>query len=406
MNTKAKAWLSRNLVGFSLASLFGDCSHEMVPLLLPTLVLHLVGEAAAPTYLGIISGISSACSSITVLFAGWLSDRITHRTALLLIGYALTGTLVGLLGFAHSWIMVLLIVTIAWIGRGLVSAPRNALIADSTDPAYYGHAFGFRQAFDTLGAVLGPVIVYALAAWPVESIFLVALIPGMLAFFAVVTLVREVPRRPAQDAGPKPSITDLPTPFYYFCALMLLFGIGNFNRTLLLLYLQRILGGSMPQAAVLSLLTLLYIFRNAIQTFASFLMGSISDTVGRKIPLALGGFFLFGLMCLLLLWPSTNIAYLILIFFLSGISAGTYTSLEKSFAADLLPMHQRGTGYGLLLTVDSIGDLLSSMIVGFLWALFSPEAGFLYAALLSFLAAALMVFLPQKSLYEQKKEAR
>lgn len=260
MNIKTKPWVTRNLIGFSLASLFGDCNHEMVPLLLPTLIVHLVGDVASPTYLGVISGVSTAASSISILFAGWLSDRMKRRTVLLMVGYGITGILVGLLGFATSWVTVLFITTIAWIGRGLVSAPRNALIADSTDPAFYGHAFGFRQAFDTLGAVLGPVIVYSLALWPVQSIFLVALIPGMLAFISVVTLIREVPRR-AQASHSHSSITSLPTPFYLFCGLILLFGMGNFNRTLLLLYFQRMLTGTMPQPAILSLLTLLYIFR-------------------------------------------------------------------------------------------------------------------------------------------------
>ena len=368
----------------------------MVPLLLPTLIVSLTGEGSAPKYVGLISGISAAVASIIVVWAGWLSDRLPRRKPLLILGYGLAGTLVGLLGLATSWVTVLLLVTFAWLGRGLVSAPRNALIADSTDSLYYGHAFGFRQTFDTFGAILGPLIVYAGAGLSVDKLFFITFIPGVLALLSIVFLVKEVPRKVTSPSSPAVSLLALPMSFYLFCFVMFVFGIGNFNRPLLLLHLQETLKGTMSSAAILSLLTLLYIGRNIAQAGAAYAMGALSDTrLGRKIPLGFG-FFLFGCMTALLIWPSTSMAYLMTVFLLSGISAGTYTTLEKSYAAELLPEHKRGTGYGLLLTIDSIGDLLSSIIVGFLWSSFSPQIGFLYATILSFLAAVLMLALPRK----------
>ncbi len=183
----------------------------------------------------------------------------------------------------------------------------------------------------------------------------------------------------------------IPRNYYLFLAAMFIFGMGNFSKTLLLLHMQNTLAGSYPAATVMSMITLFYILRNIVQAGASYIMGALSDSIGRMLPLALGGFTLFGIMSILLIWPSTSLLSLFFIFLISGISAGTYMSLEKSAAADLLPEELRGTGYGILQTVNSIGDLLSSVIVGFLWAAFSPKIGFLYAALMSFSAALLLI---------------
>ncbi len=383
-------WLNRNIIGFGIASFFSDSSHEIVPLVLPALVIQLVGHEHAPSYLGFISGLATAAAGVTTLFSGWLSDRIRNRKPLILSGYALAGTLVGLIGLAHSWITILFLHVCAWIGRGLVSAPRNALIADSTPPAYYGHAFGFRQALDTAGAVAGPLIVYFFSGQALSTLFLIALIPGLLALLVIALFIKEVPRTPVTMKKYVP-LGLLPGNFYLFLTAMFIFGMGNFSKTLLLLHMQNTLAGSYPTATVMSIITLFYILRNIAQAGASYVMGALSDSIGRMLPLALGGFTLFGIMSILLIWSSANLLSLFFIFLISGISAGTYMSLEKSAAADLLPKELRGTGYGILQTINSIGDLLSSVIVGFLWAAFSPKIGFLYAALMSFSAALILI---------------
>lgn len=383
-------WLNRNLIGFGIASFFSDCNHEIIPLILPLFITQLMGSQYAPYYLGIISGVSTGAASITVLFSGWLSDRIPNRKPILLIGYGLIGPLGTLIATAHSWLTVLFFNTGAWIGRGMTSAPRNALIADSTDPAYYGHAFGFRQALDTAGAVAGPLLVYLLSDKPLSTIFLIALIPGLAAFLTIALFIREVPRKTAPFKEPLP-LRALPRSFYWFLGTFLVFGIGNFSKVLLLLRIQQLLGTIHALPTVISITTLLYIFRNIMQAAASYVIGAVSDAIGRYVPLGLFGFTFFGCMCLALMWPSTSSLFLISIFFLSGVSAGSYTTLAKSIAADLLPEEIRGTGYGMLLTVISIGNLLSSIIVGFLWTSFSPEVAFSFAALLSFLAVVMLI---------------
>lgn len=382
-------WLNRNLLGFGIASFFSDASHEMVPLVLPTLLGTLVSAQKAPQYLGLISGFSTAAASLTTLLSGWISDFIQNRKPLILFGYIVATLFVGILGFAHSWLTVFVLLTLAWIGRGIVRAPRDSLLADSVDPAYYGHAFGFRQALDTAGAVIGPSIVYLFSSYTPAALFSITFIPGTLALCALALLVQEVPHRKV-NASRGFKLNHLPMQFYYFLLVFFIFGIGKFNRTLLLLRIQDLLQTTHSHAASLSIITLLYIFRNIIQVLSAYFTGAISDKIGRRIPLAVCGYGFFGIMSLVLLYPSSNFAFLIPLFFLSGFSAGAYMSLQKSVAADVLPEKQRGTGYGILQTADSISELIASVVVGFLWSSFTPEIGFIYAAVLSFIAACML----------------
>lgn len=386
-------WLTRNLVGFSIASLFGDANHEIVPLMLPLLVTHLVGLHAAPEFVALISGTATALASIAGLFAGNLSDRLTNRKPLITLGYFLTGLLIGLMAFAQHWLVVFLLMVGAWIGRGLVSAPRNAIIADTTSQFFYGHAFGFRQALDTVGSVIGPFMVYLLADWPLSSIFMVGIIPGMLAFIAVSVLVQDVPHTVAAQPLLK---NHLPREFYALIGVFFLFGLGGYNKTLLVLRMKELLSPGHTSAGAISTLTLLYIFRNITQTIASYAIGALSDKIGRIIPLLVFGFGFFGLSALMLAASTTSPLFSLLLFFLSGIAAGTYMTLQKAMAADLLPEEVRGTGYGILTTVDSITSLISSVLLGLLWSNTSAKLAFSLVACMSVINCGLLLGIHKK----------
>ena len=382
-------WLNKNLLGFSFASLFSDSNHEIIPLVLPTLLVRLVGVHKAPPYIGFISGFATVAAAIAVLFSGWLSDRLTNRKPLLLLGYGLIGSCIGLLAFASTWHAVFALITCAWIGRGLCSAPRNAIIADSIVPAFYGHAFGFRQMFDTLGAILGPLLVYFFSGKPLSTLFYISFIPGILAIAMIVFFITDVPHRLQQKKFSL--VNGLPRRFYFLLGIFAIFGLGNFNRTLLLLRIQNTLQHTHSLSATLSFITLLYIFRNLIQTLSAYSMGALSDRIGRTVPLSIGGFGFFGLLALSLIYPPTGIFSSLAIFFLSGFSAGTYMTLSKTMAADVLPESSRGKGYGVLQIVSSLAELASSILVGFLWSWISPEAAFIFAACMCLCAAGLLL---------------
>ena len=390
MNTKT-TWLTPNLIGFGIASICSDASHEMVPLILPLFLSSLINPIEVPLYLGVITSLSSFTLSIVAFVAGKLTDRSYNRKRLIEIGYILEGLCIGLLGYATHWIQVAGGNALAWAGRGIIGSTRNASIAETTDPAYYGRAFGFRQAMDTLGSLIGPLIVYSLSGWPIQSLFFVTLVPATGALLAIVVFVSETPQVP-QSSKKAATSSALPADFKLLLLALFLFSLGNFSKSLLILRAQTLLSPLHGSLNALSITTLLYSFRNIIQAIATYTMGSLSDRLGRTKLLALGGFLCFALMSILLMHETSNLSYLSLIFLLSGLSAGTTTSLEKSLAADLLPTHARGTGYGSLTLVQSIGALLASIVVGWLWTTVSLQAACLYAAFLSICSTFLLLF--------------
>jgi MFS family permease len=172
---------------------------------------------------------------------------------------------------------------------------------------------------------------------------------------------------------------------------MLVFGLGNFNRTLLLLRVEEIYTPTTGIVIASSLAVFFYIVRNVTQAVADYTIGAVSDKVGKTLPLAFLGFFMFGLMCIGFTYVTPNLPFVILLFMFSGISAAAVTALEKAYSADLLPTTLRGTGYGILNTLDGVGDFVSSLIAGFLWTLFSSTASFWYGATFSFAATIFLV---------------
>jgi MFS family permease len=386
-------WLNRNVIAMGLASLSSDASHEMATATLPSFLTELVGSATAPQLLGLITGLSDASSSFVKTFSGWLSDKLKKRKPLVTLGYFLTGIFVGLIAFVKNWFEVLIYRVLAWIGRGTREPPRDALLADSVEKKYYGHAFGFHRAMDTLGAIIGPLTAFFLVPLiAFRNIFLLSFIPGLLAVLAIAIGVKEKTKKSRKKIkGLIGDIKALPKNFKLFLFIMFIFGIGNFNRTLLLLRAQELLT---PVSGIIiagSMSILFYTIRNIAQAVADYSVGALSDRIGKKILLAFLGFFLFGVMSLGFIYATTNLFYFIFLFILSGISAATYTALEKAYAADLLPSNVRGTGYGVLHTIDGIGDFVSSFVVGSLWIIISPVAAFAYGAILSFIATFLLL---------------
>jgi len=384
-------WLNRNVAAMGFTSLFSDASHEMTTAALPSFLTELVGAASAPQVLGLITGLSDASSSFIKIFSGWLSDRLRRRKPLIILGYLLTGLFVGIIGFARDWIETFVYRVLAWIGRGTREPPRDALLADSVDKRFYGHAFGFHRAMDTIGAILGPLLAFLLISWlGIRNVFFLSLIPGSLAVLIIAIGVKETIRKLEAQKGFFWHMKSLPKEFKVFVFIMFVFGIANFNRTLLLLRVQEVLTPLNGIIIAASVSILLYTIRNIAQALADYGIGSLSDKLGRKSLLASFGFFLFGITSLGFVY-ATDIYFFVFLFVLSGISAATYTALEKAYAADLLPSSIRGTGYGVLQTIDGIGDFISSFVVGTIWALISPELSFVYAALLSFVSTLLLL---------------
>jgi MFS family permease len=303
-----KKWLNRNVVAMGVTSLFSDTSHEMATSALPTFLTVLVGPTLAPQLLGIISGLSDGLASFMKTFSGWFSDKIGKRKPLTVLGYVLTGFFVGLIGFATNWIEVLFCRVLAWIGRGMREPPRDAMLADSVDKKFYGHAFGFNRALDTIGAVIGPLLAFFLITiLDIRKIFFLSFIPGALAVVAIAFGVKEQKSRIKKKVkGLFFHLKTLPPNFKLFVFIMFIFGIGNFNRTLLLLRVQEVLTPANGMLIAGSIAVFLYAIRNVAQAIADYIVGSISDKIGKRILLAFVGFFLFGIVSLGFIYTTTN----------------------------------------------------------------------------------------------------
>lgn len=372
------SWINSNVFGFGLASFFGDTGYEITTVLLPMFVQNLIGSKDAPLAVGFITGVADAIASCIKPFSGWLGDRFPKKP-IIIFGYAITGFFSALIGIATSITSITLLRTVAWFGKGVREPARDALLSQSITSSLYGRAFGLNRALDTAGALFGPLLALLLINFiSLHTIFLLTMVPGFFAVLMIVIFVKEklTTKQTEHAYNFFNSITALPSQFYYFVIVMFIFGCGNFSRTLLVLYTHNYAPNSF------SIPILLYSLFNVIRAVSEYYSGWLSDFYRRKLLLQ-SGFFFFGCTSLMLLYHSTSLWFLTIIFILTGISTGIVSPLERARAAELLPEEVRSTGFGVLQFIDGVGDFVSSFIVGLLWTYYSMAAGFLYAAILS-----------------------
>ncbi|MFI5253802.1 MAG: MFS transporter [Bacteroidota bacterium] len=383
-----KRWLTKVVFGIGLTSLLSDLSHEAATSILP---MFLATMGTAPAALGIIEGASDAISSFSKLASGWYSDRLRKRKPIAVVGYALTAVGTGSFSFALNWFFVLGSRTTAWFGRGIRGPIRDAILTDAIPTDARGKAFGFDRAMDTLGAVLGPITALWLITFSsFRTIFLLTLIPGMLATLSFAFLVREQPRTIDHASNRFHfSLKELPLNFKKFLLAVAVFGMGDFSHTLLILRASQIFSGDSVQNAS-AIAVSLYIVHNIVYAVISYPAGVLGDRFGKRFILVLG-YSLAILMCIGFLLPITHYWYLAILFVIAGMYIAIEDSLERAIAADLIPSHLRGTGFGILATVNGLGDFISSVIVGLLWTNISSNAGFLFSAIL-FAAGTILLF--------------
>jgi len=390
--TKKTSWLSGNVFYMGLVSLLGDASHEMATAILPFFLTIELGYSAA--VLGLIEGFSDGASSFVKPFSGYMSDRMGRRKPPMNLGYGLTGLLVPVIGFASNWVQIAGLRVGAWIGRGARGGPRDALLADSVTSEFHGRAFGFHRAMDTIGATIGPALALVLVTiLGYREIFFLTALPGIAAIFIVVFLVKDIKRKQSGDSPKGPgfilTIRSLPRTFKLFIAGVGMFGIANFANTLFALRAEQVLAPGMGATKAALLAIALYTLLNLVYAITCFPIGALGDKIGKRMVLV-AGYFLSAVTCLATAYLSSDLAYISLIFVAAGIFSAVTETIEGAFAADLLPQDVRGTGYGVLQTVNGIGDFVSSAVVGVLWVAVSPLVAFQYAAVLSALGALVL----------------
>lgn len=386
------AWLTRPVWGFGWASLLSDASHEMAAALVPAVVTAIVGPIAAPRLLGFIMGGGDALASAMKLVTGAVSDRVSRRKFFVVAGYAATALGTFLLSVVSTASGLIGVRALSSVGKGLREPPRDALMADIIEPRYYGRVFGFHRAMDTVGAIIGPLCAALfLGVASVATLAAAASIPGFLAALTILVFIPELQRsKITEHRSWRYSVGELPASFWYFFAIRVLFGVGFFNRTLLILRTQELISSHTLLTAG-SLSALLYALFNVARAVSEYASGALSDTYGRTLPIAFGGFGLFGVASCLLLVPTSALWIWCCIFIMSGVATGFVTTLEKVVLADIVPAPLRATGFGVFQGGVGLLYLASSVLVGSLWTSGYANIGFALSAATSF-AAMLCMF--------------
>lgn len=376
------ARLGRNVLALAAVSFLTDVSSEMTYPLLPVFLTTVLRASA--TSIGVIEGAAESTAALLKLASGWLSDRVPRRKPLVLAGYGIASAIRPLIGLAQSALQVLAIRVADRVGKGVRTSPRDALIADSVDPAIRGRAFGFHRAADHAGAVVGPLIAFALLRWTtvdLRHVFLWTAVPGALAVGAVLLGVRERPRQAA--APPKASGSGLRVPlggrFWVLLAILFVFTLGNSTDAFLLLRAVRL--GVAP-----ALVPILWAMLHVVKAASSTPGGALSDRIGRK-PLLIAGWMVYAAVYYALGQAHAQ-WHVWALFAVYGLYFGLTEGVEKAFVADLVPPDRRGTAFGWYNLALGLGALPASLIFGALWDRWGPATAFGFGASMA-LAAAL-----------------
>jgi MFS family permease len=378
-----------------------DISSEMVLNIIPLFLANVLGVQTS--IIGLIDGVAEATASILKLFSGWFSDKMGERKWVAVAGYAISAISKPFFYIASSWELIGVVRWADRVGKGVRTAPRDALVADSVTPQTRGLAFGFNRALDKAGAFVG-ILIAALVVWltqkssidltksTFQTIVLVSLLPAVLAVISIAVGTRDVEVKGIRSA-PKFSLRGMGKPFNVFLIIVSIFTLGNSADSFLVLRAQNL------GVSVIGILIMLAIY-NLVITIVATPAGSLSDRIGRK-RLIIGGWLVysaiyFGFAAAQAAWQ----VYLLYIAY--GLYFGLAFGTTNAMVADLVPENVRGTAYGTYNAIIGLLAFPASFIAGILWqgigsfTGFGPAAPFLFGGSLALIAAILMaVWMPR-----------
>ncbi len=387
--------LPRNVWVVTVTSFLTDVSSEMIVYVLPLYLANVLG--ARTDVIGLIEGAGETAASLFKLLSGWLSDRLGSRKWLTVAGYGLSTLAKPFLLIAGTWEAVLAVRLSDRVGKGIRTAPRDALIADSIDETQRGMAFGLHRAGDTAGAALGLLIALfvvasvqhfgiLLTAGTFKTLVAISIVPAVLAVIALALGVREVPLKTGARL-PRLSLAEFDNRFKAFLLIVVLFTLGNSSDAFLVLRAQE---RGVPVTGIMAMLLLF----NIVYATLAGPAGKLSDRIGRR-RLIVAGWLVYGLIYLGFALAGAG-WQLFALYALYGIYYGVTEGVGKALIADLVAPEQRGTAYGLYNAAVAVMALPASFIAGVLWqgigsfAGFGPRAPFLFGAALAVVSALLL----------------
>ncbi len=397
---RRKIWgVSPNIFFLGIVSFLTDISSEMIFTLVPLFLCNVLG--AATTVVGLIGGLSESIDALFRMFSGWFSDRIGKRKSLAVAGYTISTVAKPFMYLASTWGMVLGVRFGDRVGKGIRTSSRDALLADSALPGERGKSFGFHRAMDTSGAVTGlaiaAVVVYLMQGGGLELslqtyqwLVLIGIVPAVLSVVILLRFVKEREREPLSGEGHRPGFNliklaaGFDTRFKLFLVVMAIFTLGNSSDFFVVLRAQNI------GFSVLQIVLMLILF-NATYATVALPAGKLSDRLGRRRVISMG----WGVYALIYLgFALVGEAWQVWLLFAGyGLYYGVVEGVARAFVADLVPTERRGTAYGLYHGVVGLTLLPASLIAGWLWQAYSPEAPFFFGAGMAAIATISMLVL-------------
>lgn len=379
--------IPKNVYALGFVSLFNDISSEMIYPIVPIFLTTVLG---APVELvGVIEGIAESTASVIKLWSGWASDKMTRRKPFVVAGYSFSTVSKVILGFAPVWPLVLLGRFVDKVGKGIRTAPRDALISESSIASERGKAFGFHRTMDSLGAVLGPLLaLLLLQKWQnhLNWIFLAAAIPSAVGV-VLLTFVREIKNPGTKTARPKITWKDVPREFKIFLAISVIFAIGNSSDTFLILRSQSL--GLSTSASILA-----YTLYNFTYAFGSTPAGILSDKLGAQKLLPLGFLIFAGV------YTSfgfiTNPLWIWALFPIYGLYMALTDGVGKAYMSKMVPAEKLGSLFGIYQMAMSACILISSSLAGVLWTNINPSAPFFLGGATALISTVGFYFIPRK----------
>ncbi|MEW6110016.1 MAG: MFS transporter [Nitrospirota bacterium] len=392
----------KNVTIAGFVSFFMDVSSEMIYPLVPLFLANVIG--VNKSVIGLIEGIAESTASLLKVFSGWFSDRIGNRKWLMAAGYGISTLSRPIVALATGWTHVMGSRFIDRFGKGVRTAPRDAIIAESSDRAYLGRAFGFHRAMDTMGAVVGPAIAFFLVGIlsnDYRKVFWLSMIPGIIAVSLIILFIKEKKKGGAQliVSTPEGSINQTPTAsdrpklalkhfdwrFKFFVIIAGIFAIGNSSDVFLILRAQQV-------GISTIMIPVVYLLFNLVYSISSIPAGIAADKFGKK-RVILSGFLLFAVLYFEFAVAVSPAAVWIL-FGLYGLFMGLTEGIQKAFLATIIPQDFKATAFGVYNTVTGIAMFPASLIGGWLWDHISPSATFYFGAATAAVSAVLfMVFI-------------
>jgi MFS family permease len=374
----------KNVFVAGLVSFFMDVSSEMIYPLVPLFLANVLG--VNKSVIGLIEGIAESTASLLKVFSGWFSDRIGNRKWLMAAGYGISTLSRPIVALATGWHHVMGSRFIDRFGKGVRTAPRDAIIAESTETTHLGRAFGFHRSMDTLGAVVGPALAFFLLSLFLNNyrwVFWLSMIPGTIAVLLIIFFITEKKNIPLPHSErPKLTLKHFDWRFKFFVLIATLFAIGNSSDVFLILRAQQI---GIP----IVMIPVVYLLFNLVYSLSSLPAGIAADRFGMKRVILLG-FVLFAVLYYgFAIAKDTSAIWALFAFY--GLFMGLTEGIQKAFLATIIPSDFKATAFGVYNTAVGLALFPASLIGGWLWDHVSPAATFYYGAIMAGLSALLFI---------------